>query len=55
MLAYDKATLQQTAIMNTTPDGAGGALWAGGGTAAIDETTGDLFIISGTSTRRSCS
>lgn len=47
LLAYDKATLQQTAILNTTPDGAGGALWAGGGTAAIDDTNGDLFIISG--------
>jgi hypothetical protein len=46
-LAYDKATLQPTAIMNTTPDGAGGALWAGGGTAAIDDASGDLFIISG--------
>lgn len=47
LLAYDKATLQQTAIMNVTPDGAGGGLWAGGGTAAIDDNSGDLFLISG--------
>jgi hypothetical protein len=37
ILAYDKATLQQTAIFNDTPDGAGGGLW--GGTPAIDDNT----------------
>ncbi len=45
MLAYDKATLQQTAVLNVTPDGAGGGLW--GGTPAIDDNTGDLYLISG--------
>jgi Bacterial Ig-like domain (group 2) len=45
ILAYDKASLQQTAIMNVTPDGAGGGLW--GGTPAIDDSTGDMYIISG--------
>ena len=45
ILAYDKATLQQTAIMNDTADGAGGGLW--GGTPAIDDNTGDLYLITG--------
>ena len=45
MLAYDKATLQQTAILNVTSDGAGGGLW--GGTPAIDDNTGDLYLITG--------
>lgn len=45
MLAYDKSTLQQTAILNVTADGAGGGLW--GGTPAIDDSTGDLYLITG--------
>jgi len=45
ILAYDKATLQQTAIFNDTNDGAGGGLW--GGTPAIDDSTGDLYLITG--------
>lgn len=45
MLAYDKASLQQIAIMNVTPDGAGGGLW--GGTPAIYDSTGDIFLLSG--------
>ena len=47
VLAYDKATLQQKAIFNDTPDGAGGGLWASGGAPAIDDTTGDLYLMSG--------
>jgi hypothetical protein len=45
ILAYDKATLQQAAILNVTPDGAGGGLW--GGTPAIDDSTGDIYLITG--------
>ena len=45
VLAYDKASLQQTAIANMTPDGAGGGLW--GGTPAIDDNNGDLYFITG--------
>jgi len=45
ILAYDKASLQQTAIINMTPDGGGGGLW--GGAPAIDDNTGDLYIITG--------
>ena len=47
ILAYGKTSLQQIAIMNTTPNGAGGGIWAGGGTAAVDDNTGDLYVISG--------
>ena len=47
MLAYDKTTLAQTAIFNDTPDGDGGGLWASGGAPAIDDTTGDLYLMSG--------
>ena len=47
VLAYDKTKLTQTAIFNDTPDGAGGGLWAGGGAPAIDDTTGDLYLMSG--------
>ncbi len=45
VLAYDKASLQQTAIANMTADGAGGGLW--GGTPAIDDNNGDLYLITG--------
>jgi hypothetical protein len=45
VLAYDETSLQQIAIMSTTPDGAGGGIWAGA--PAIDDNTGDLFILSG--------
>lgn len=47
VLAYNKTTLAQTAIFNDTPDGAGGGLWASGGAPAIDDTTGDLYLMSG--------
>jgi len=47
VLAYDKTTLAQTAIFNDTPDGDGGGLWASGGAAAIDDITGDLYLLTG--------
>ena len=47
ILAYDKSTLQQTAIFNDTADGAGGSFWDGGGAPAIDGS-GDLYLIGGT-------
>jgi hypothetical protein len=47
MLAYDKTSLQQIAIMNTTPNGSGGSIWGGGGAPAIKDDTGDLFVITG--------
>jgi Bacterial Ig-like domain (group 2) len=45
ILSYDKASLQQTGIINLTPDGGGAGLW--GGAPSIDDSTGDLYIISG--------
>lgn len=47
ILAYDKTSLKQTAIFNDTPDGDGGGLWASGGAPAIDDATGDIYLISG--------
>ncbi len=46
LLGYNKTTLQPTAIINTTPNGAGGALWGGGATPAIDNS-GNIYLISG--------
>jgi len=50
VIAYDKTTLLQTEIFNDTPDGAGGGLWDGGGAPAIDDKTGDLFLLTGVDT-----
>ena len=47
VLAYDKTSLQQTAIFNATPDGAGGGLWSGSGAPAIEDVSGDIYIITG--------
>lgn len=47
VLACDKTTLKQIAIFNDTPDGAGEGLWASGGAPAIDDKTGDLYLMSG--------
>jgi len=46
LLAYNKTTLQPAAILNTTPNGAGGALWGGGATPAVD-SSGNMYLISG--------
>ncbi len=50
VLAYDKTSLQQMAIFNSTPDWKGGTFWASDGAPAIDDTTGDLYLMSGTDT-----
>jgi hypothetical protein len=47
VLAYDKTTLQQAAIFNDTPDWQGGGLWASDGAPAIDDLTGNVYIMSG--------
>jgi hypothetical protein len=47
LFAYDKTSLQQKAIFNDTPDGAGGGLWNGGGAPVIDDLTGKVFIMTG--------
>jgi len=45
--AYDKSSLLQTAIFNDTPDGDGGGMWSSGGAPAIDDITGDLYLLTG--------
>lgn len=48
VLAYNKTSLQQTAIFNDTPDdNGGGGLWSSGGAVAIDDSTGNLYLMSG--------
>jgi hypothetical protein len=48
IVAYDKSSLHQTAVFNDTPnDNGGGGLWASGGAIAIDDITGDLYLMSG--------
>jgi hypothetical protein len=47
VMAYDKTSLQQVAIFNATPDGAGGGLWSGSGAPAIEDVSGDIFLITG--------
>lgn len=48
LLAYDKTSLVQEAVFDDTAGGAGGGLWASDGAPAIDDTTGDLYLMSGT-------
>lgn len=52
LLAYDKTNMgpsaQPTAVFNATPnDNGGGGLWSSGGAPAIDDTTGDLYLMTG--------
>jgi PQQ-like domain len=47
VLAYNKTTLQQTAVFNDTPDCMGGGLWASGGALAIDDLNGATYFMSG--------
>lgn len=48
VFAYDKTTLQQKAIFDATPGAGGGGFWGSGGAPAIDDSTGDLYIMNGT-------
>jgi hypothetical protein len=52
LVAYDKTNMgpsvQPTAVFNATPnDNGGGGLWSSGGAPAIDDTTGDLYLLTG--------
>jgi outer membrane protein assembly factor BamB len=49
ILGYDTRTLNQVAMFNSTPEGVGGAFWAGGAAPAID-TSGNLYVLSGNGT-----
>jgi hypothetical protein len=51
VLAYNKTTLQQTAVFNDTPDCMGGGLWASGGALAIDDLNGATYFMSGVDTQ----
>jgi hypothetical protein len=48
LLAYNKTTLAQEAAFNVTSGAMGGGLWAGGGAPAIDDTNGNVYLMSGT-------
>ena len=48
VLAYDKSSLQQKAVFEDTNGAQGGGFWASDGAPAIDDTTGDLYVMSGT-------
>ena len=47
VFAYDKSSLEQKAIFDDTNGGAGGGLWASGGAPAVDDSTGDTYLMSG--------
>ncbi len=47
LLAYDKSTLAQIAVLDDTNGGSGGGLWSSGGAPAIDDTTGNLYLLTG--------
>lgn len=48
MFAYDKITLQQKAVFEATPGAGGGGFWGSGAAPAIDDSTGDLYVMNGT-------
>jgi hypothetical protein len=49
IMAYDKATLTQQAVFDDTQgqNPGGGGFWAGGGAPAIDDTNGNVYLMSG--------
>jgi Bacterial Ig-like domain (group 2) len=46
LFAYDSATLKQSGVFLTTPDGDHGGIWQAGGAPAVDPL-GDLYAITG--------
>jgi len=48
IFAYDKSSLEQEAVFEDTNGAQGGGFWASDGAPAIDDTTGDLYVMSGT-------
>ena len=47
LFAYDKTSLRQKAILNDTPNGAGGGLWNSGGAPVVEDQTGKVYIMTG--------
>jgi hypothetical protein len=48
VFAYDKTSLAQKATFDDTNGAEGGGLWASGGAPAIDDTNGNVYVMSGT-------
>ena len=48
-MRYDQASLDQTAVLNTTPNGSEGGIWMSGGAPAID-STGSVYVTTGNGT-----
>ena len=49
IMAYDPATLAQTAVLNVTPNGSRGAFWMAGAGPAAD-SSGNLYLLDGNGT-----
>ncbi len=49
LMRYDAASLEQTAVLNTTPNGSEGGIWMSGGAPAID-STGNVYVTTGNGT-----
>jgi hypothetical protein len=49
VMSYSASTLTQEAVLNVTPDGAGGAVWMSGGGIAAD-SSGDIYFPTGNGT-----
>lgn len=47
VLAYDKTSLAQKALFDDTNGAEGGGLWAGGAAPAVDDNTGNIYLMSG--------
>jgi len=47
ILAFDESTLAEKAIFESTNGALGGGFWSSGGAAAIDDATGDIYVMSG--------
>jgi hypothetical protein len=48
IMAYDKSSLAQKAVFESTNGAQGGGFWASGGAPAIDDRTGNVYLMSGT-------
>lgn len=48
IFAYDKSTLQQKAVFESTNGAQGGGFWSSGGAPAIDDSNGNVYVMSGT-------
>ena len=49
IVTYDAATLGQTGVYNTTPDGAGGSIWMSGGAPAVDGSA-NIYVMTAVDT-----